>query len=69
MKRKRRKRSPPPLAYLFYFKQKEVMTNRHNPLDGMVQKSLDPRKLERKIREEINSQAVANTQEKSNNGN
>ena len=41
----------------------------YNPLDGIVQKSLDPRKLERKIREEINSQAAANTQEKPNNGN
>lgn len=40
----------------------------YNPLDNQVQKSLDPRKLERKIREAINSQATAKTQEKPDNG-
>ena len=44
------------------------MTNRQNPLDGIVQKSLDHRILEKKIRETINSQAVAKTQEKPKNG-
>ena len=44
------------------------MTNRYDPLDGIVKKSLDPRILGKRIRETINSQAVAKTQEKPKNG-
>ena len=40
----------------------------YNPLDGIFQKSLDPRILGKRIRDETNYQATANTQEKSNNG-